>query len=149
MYRTVDYAISTVHNYEEIFLHHSTLLTYSMEHSPSSEVNRLQLDKKFPAFYATRRFITASVRHLSLPSARSIQSIPPAFHFLKIHLKLSSHLRLGLASSLYPSGFLTKTLYTPLSPSTQHSILLRKPTIPHSVFSLNELKLQCALAKFW
>ena len=34
--------------------------------------------KKFSAFYGTRRFITAftSTRHLSLSSARSIQSIP-------------------------------------------------------------------------
>ena len=36
-----------------------------------------QLDKKFPAFYGTQRFITAftSARHLSL-SARSIHSTP-------------------------------------------------------------------------
>ena len=38
-----------------------------------------QLLKKFPAFYGTRRFITAftSARHLSLPWVRSIQSLPP------------------------------------------------------------------------
>ena len=44
------------------------LLTYSMEQSPYSEANQLQLVKKFPAFHGTRRFITAltSVRHLSL-----------------------------------------------------------------------------------
>jgi hypothetical protein len=37
------------------------------------------LVKKFPAFYTTRRFITAftSSRHLSLTWARSIQSMPP------------------------------------------------------------------------
>ena len=36
-------------------------------------------NKKFPAFYGTRRIITAftSARHLSLPWARSIQSMPP------------------------------------------------------------------------
>ena len=35
--------------------------------------------KKFPAFYGTRRLITAfaSARHLSLSPARSIQSVPP------------------------------------------------------------------------
>ena len=38
-----------------------------------------QLVKKFPAFYGTRRFITAitSARYLSLSWASSIQSIPP------------------------------------------------------------------------
>jgi hypothetical protein len=38
-----------------------------------------QLVKKFPAFYGTRRFITAFkfARHLSLSSARLIQSMPP------------------------------------------------------------------------
>ena len=38
-----------------------------------------QLVKKFPAFYGTRRFITAvtSARHLSLSWASSIQSVPP------------------------------------------------------------------------
>ena len=42
------------------------------------KVNGLQLVKKFPSFYGTRRFITAftSARHLSLSRASSIQSIP-------------------------------------------------------------------------
>ena len=38
----------------------------------------------------------------------------PTSHFLKIQLILSSHLRVGLPSCLFPSGFPTKTLYTPL-----------------------------------
>jgi len=76
----------------------------------------LQLVKKFPAFYGTRRFITAftSVRHLSLSWASSIQSIPPHPSSWRSILILSSHLRLGLPSRLFHSGFLTKTLYTPL-----------------------------------
>jgi hypothetical protein len=55
------------------------LLTYSMEQSPSWEANCLQLVKKFPAFYVTRRFITAitSARHLSLSWASPIQSTHP------------------------------------------------------------------------
>jgi hypothetical protein len=77
----------------------------------------LQLVKKFPAFYWTRRFITAftSARHLSLPSANPIQSTPPHLTSLRSILILSYHLRLGLPSGLFPSGFPTKTLYTPLS----------------------------------
>jgi len=77
----------------------------------------LQLVKKFPAFHGTRRFITAltSVRHLSLSWATPIQSIYPHPTSWKSILILSTHLCLGLPSGLLPSGFPTKTLYTPLS----------------------------------
>ena len=80
------------------------------------KITRFQLVKKFPAFYGTRRFITAftSVRHLSLSWVSSTQSIAPHSTSWKSILILSSHLRLGLQSGLFPSGFRTKTLYTPL-----------------------------------
>ena len=90
--------------------------TYCMEQSPSCEANRcLQLVKKFPAFYGTRRFNTAftSARQLSISWARSIQSMPPHITFCRTILILSFHLRLGLPSGLFPSGFPTKTLCTP------------------------------------
>ena len=75
----------------------------------------LQLVKKFPAFHGTRRFITAltSLRHLSVSWTIPIQSIyphPTSWRSIPI---LSTHLRLGLPSGLFPSGFPTKTLYTP------------------------------------
>ena len=75
-----------------------------------------QLVKKFPAFYGTRRFITAltSDRHLSLSWASSIQSIPPHPTSRRYILILFSHLRLVLPSGLCPSGIPTKTLNTPL-----------------------------------
>jgi len=74
----------------------------------------LQLVKKFPAFYGTQRFTTAFItaRHLSLSWASSIQSIPPNPTSWRFIFILSSHLRLGLPSDLFPSGFPTKTLYT-------------------------------------
>ena len=77
----------------------------------------LQLVRKFLAFHGTRRFITAltSVRHLSLSWASPIQSIYPHPTSWRSILILSTHLRLGLTSGLFPSGFPTKTLYTPLS----------------------------------
>ena len=75
-----------------------------------------QLLKKFPAFYGTRRFITAftTARHLSLSWASSNQSIPPHRTSWRSILILSSHLRLVLPSGLFPSVFSTKTLHTPL-----------------------------------
>ena len=77
----------------------------------------LQLVKKFPAFYGTRRFITAltSVSHLSLSWASRIQSTNPHPTSWRSTLILSTHLCLGLLSGLFPSGFPTKTLYAPLS----------------------------------
>ena len=67
-----------------------------------------QLVKKFPALYPKVK----SARHLSLSWASSIQSIPPHPTSWRAILILSSHLRLGLPSGLFPSGFPTKTLYT-------------------------------------
>ena len=77
----------------------------------------LQLVKKFPAFHRTLKFITTltSVRHLSLSWASPIQSIYPHPTSWRSILVLSTHLCLGLPSGLFPSGFPTKTLYTPLS----------------------------------
>ena len=77
------------------------------------QLTGLQLVKKFPAFHGTRRFITAltSFRHLSLSWASPIQSIYPHPTSWRSVLILSTHLRLGLPSGLFPSGLPTKTLY--------------------------------------
>ena len=81
------------------------------------QLTGLQLVNKFPAFHGTRRFISSltSVRHLSLSWASPIQSIYPHSTSWRSVLILSTHLRLGLPSGLFPSGFPTKTLYNPLS----------------------------------
>ena len=110
------------------------LLTYILTPWNRALLEKLtgfQLVKKFPAFYETRRFITAftSARHLSLSSASSIQSMPPHSTSWRSILILSSHLHLGLPSGLFPPGFPTKTLYTPLlSPYVLH-------VLPTSFFS--------------
>ena len=76
-----------------------------------------QLVKKFPAFHGTRRFITVltSLGHPSLSWASPVQSIYPHPSSWRSNLILSTHLRLGLPSCHFPSGFPTKTLYAPFS----------------------------------
>ena len=89
---------------------------------PLEKLTGLQLVKKFPAFHRTRRFITAltSVRQLSLSWASPIQSIYPHPTSWRSILILSTHLRLGLPSGLFPSGFPTNTLDPPLLTHTRH-----------------------------
>jgi hypothetical protein len=84
------------------------LLTYLL-HGAESFLRSwlvLQLVKKFPAFYGTRKFITVltSARHLSIQSPQH----PPTSR--RSILIISSHLRLGLHNGLSPSGLPTKTL---------------------------------------
>ena len=109
-------------------IHH--LLTYLLTpwcRVPLEKLTGLQLVKKFPAFHGTRRFITAlkRVHHLSLSWASPIQSIYPHPTSWRSILILSTQLHLGLPSGLLPSGFSTKTLYTPSPhPYTPHAQLI-------------------------
>ena len=86
-----------------------------------------QLVKKFPAFYGTRSFITASTstRHLSLSWASSNQPIPPHPTSWRSILILSSHLCLGLPSVIFASGFATQACINFSSPP----YVLRGPPI--------------------
>jgi hypothetical protein len=61
------------------------------------------------AFHGTRRFNTEFTRglHLFLSLARPIQSTPPHPTSPRSILILPTHLRLGLPSGLFPSGFPT------------------------------------------
>ena len=102
-----------------VHVQHLSLLTYLLTPWSTVLLEKLtgaQLVNKLPAFYGTRRFITAftSSRHLSLSWARLTQFIPHHPTFWRPILILSFHLRLGLPSGLFRSGFPTKTLYTPL-----------------------------------
>jgi hypothetical protein len=73
--------------------------------------------QEIPYIYGTRNFLTVptSARHLSLSWANSIQSPRPPSTSWRPTLILSSHLRLGFHNDLFPSGFPTNTLCTPLS----------------------------------
>ena len=85
------------------------------------KLTSLQLVKKLPAFYGSRRFITAltSARHLSLSWASPIQCIHPQNTSWWSILILTSQLHLGLPSCLFPSCFPTKILYTFLTYSSK------------------------------
>ena len=112
-----------------------------------------QLVKKFPAFYGTRRSITAviSARHLSLSWANSIQSVPPHHTSWKSILILSSHLRLDNPNGLFPSGLPTKTLYTPLLypiRATCPAHLIRLDFITRTIFGEEYRSLSSSLCSF-
>ena len=82
----------------------------------------LQLVKKFPAFYGTRRFITAftSFRHPSLSWASAIQSTSPQPTSCRSILILSTHLRLGHPSGSFPTVSPPGPYTPPLLPHTSH-----------------------------
>ena len=109
------------------------LHTYSL--TPWSRVlleqlTGFQLVKKFPAFYGTRRLITAftSAHHLSLPWASSIQSIPPHPTSWTSILILSSHLCLGLPKWSLSLRFPRQNpVYTSHLPNTRYM-----PCLSHS-----------------
>jgi hypothetical protein len=100
------------------------LLTYLRSWARLKKLSIVQPLKNFPAFYGTRRIITVFTRALrcSLSWARSIQSIP-SHPFSKVYSILSTHLRLGLPSGLFPSAFPTNILYAfPFSPFVLHAL---------------------------
>jgi hypothetical protein len=122
--------------------HH--FLTYSTVQSHLEQLTGLQLVKKFPAFHGTRRFITAltSVRHLSVSWDSPIQFTCPHPTSWRSILILPTHLRLGLPSGLFPSGFPAKAYTHHLLTHTRHM-----PSPSHSSYLLTYSMVQSLLEK--
>jgi hypothetical protein len=83
----------------------------------------LQLVKKFPSFYGTWRFNTAyTSARPPVPILGQLDPVhTPHSTSWRSFLILSSHLRLGLPSGLFPSGFPINILYTPLLSPTRET----------------------------
>jgi len=94
------------------------------------------LVKKFPAFYGTRRFITAftKARYPTLFWARSIQSMRPT-HFLKIHFGIFLPFRPGSSKWSLSLRFLHQNAVC--SSSLSHTCYVPRPS--HSPWTLNKL----------
>jgi len=94
---------------------------YSMEQSPSWEANRVSASQEIPLILCNPNVHYRI--HKCPPPVPILSQLDPVHtptpYFLKIHLILSSHLRLGLPTGLLPSGFHTKTLYTSLLSPTR------------------------------
>jgi hypothetical protein len=95
-----------------------------------------QIVKKFPAFYGTRRFITAfaKARYPSLFWARSIQSMRPT-HFLTIHFGTVLSFRPASSKLFLFLRFLHQN--TVCSSSLSHTCYVPRPS--HSPWTLNKL----------
>ena len=88
-----------------------------MVQSPSWAANWFAASQEIPRISRNPKFHYCPHKHLppSLSWASPIHSIYPHSTSWRSILILSIHLRLGLPSGLFPSGFPTKIIYTPLS----------------------------------
>jgi hypothetical protein len=114
----------------QINLQNSYLLTYSMEHSSSSEANRFSAREEIPRILRNPK---VHYRSYNCPPPVPILSQfdlvhNPTTHFLKTHLNIVLPSSLGLPSGLFPSGFPHQNLvYASPLPYTRYPICATCP----------------------
>jgi len=89
---------------------------YSIQQRPSWEANRLSGSQEIPRLLWNPNVyyrIHTCPPPVPILSQINLVLTPHPTSWRSIYI-ISSHLRLGLPSSFFSSGFLTKTLYTPL-----------------------------------
>ena len=143
-----------IYIYIYIYTHIHTHLIQGAESFFRSWPVNFAASQEIPRICGTRKFLTVPTsarHHPSLSWANSIQSprAPPTSW--RSILILSSHLRLGLHNGLFPSGFTTNTLSTPLhSPirATRPAHLIRLDFTTRTILGMEYTSFISSLCSF-